>query len=377
MEPKEKEVALWWRRGVRGRAGLTTASGEPLLVLEPGRPAAAGPDFQGAVIHLRGQPQRGDVEVHRRASGWLAHRHHQDPRYNGVVLQAVLLADRPTVPRQDGREVQVVGLGGGETVPGCASGLRPEAVALALERWGEERFQLRALALGGGMAPDAPGQVLYRALMEALGYPANRQAFLRLAMRLPLQALEAETQAIEPLLLSAAPGLPWQGSGWRPANHPYRRLRGMARLLVRYRGEGLLRGMMGLVRRARSAGEVEAGLVVAEERPALIGQARAGEMAVNGLLPFAAAYGSEEQALSLFRCYPPLEENSLTRHMRELLGIGPGVGRSARAQQGLLHLYRTACSQGACPRCPLGLGPDAFSSGGTSLVKEVPPATPS
>ena len=48
-----------------------------------------GPDFQGAALLLGDQLRRGDVELHRLASEWFAHGHHQDPAYSGVILHVV------------------------------------------------------------------------------------------------------------------------------------------------------------------------------------------------------------------------------------------------------------------------------------------------
>jgi hypothetical protein len=56
----------------------------------------AGPDFQQAVITIaNGERCRGDIEIHRHASGWTAHQHHRDVRYNGVILHVCLWNDRP------------------------------------------------------------------------------------------------------------------------------------------------------------------------------------------------------------------------------------------------------------------------------------------
>ncbi|PON11518.1 hypothetical protein C2W62_44400, partial [Candidatus Entotheonella serta] len=73
----------------------------------------AGPDFLQAVLEFdSGERQRGDVEVHRLASGWTAHQHHVDPRYNRVILHVVLQNDRShhEVERADGQVIPQVAL---------------------------------------------------------------------------------------------------------------------------------------------------------------------------------------------------------------------------------------------------------------------------
>ena len=76
-------------------------------------------------------------------------------------------------------------------------------------------------------------------------------------------------------------------------------------------------------------------------------------MAVNVLLPFCSAWGSAtgdrqlpRVALALYRRWPALPENEITREVRARL-YGPGPVRespqrtmSARRQQGMIHLYR-------------------------------------
>ena len=94
----------------------------------------------------------------------------------------------------------------------------------------------------------------------------------------------------------------------------------------------------------------------------LIGQGRAKEMVVNVLLPFSFAWGVrtsqaglKDHAIELYRNYPQLEENQVTRRMRRQLFCqgGLGVVNSAQRQQGLIHLYRIFCLEGKCHGCPL------------------------
>ena len=59
---------------------------------------------------------------------------------------------------------------------------------------------------------------------------------------------------------------------------------------------------------------------------ALLGNSKAGEIAVNVILPFAFSWGESaneaklmENAIDLYRNYPRLAENCLTRHMTKQL----------------------------------------------------------
>jgi len=174
----------------------------------------------------------------------------------------------------------------------------------------------------------------------------------------------------------------WRFFKVRPGNLPVRRIAAMSHLLLRYRGEGIMAGLIGGPGEAAidtGCHEMERALLVTAGShkglygdsgqvdgsifPALLGRGRAADIVVNVLLPFAVALGQAgshpelaEQALEIYRNYPVLTENTLERHMRKQLGINRYLVNSARRQQGLLHIYKTLCSQGKCRECPIGRG---------------------
>ena len=76
-------------------AALVTCHGVPVRVLHPGRRGRGpGPDFRDALVAApSGGVLRGDVELHLRASDFLAHGHHRDERYDGLVLHVVFEDD--------------------------------------------------------------------------------------------------------------------------------------------------------------------------------------------------------------------------------------------------------------------------------------------
>jgi hypothetical protein len=124
-----------------------------------------------------------------------------------------------------------------------------------------------------------------------------------------------------------------------------------------------------MVRRAASGGvtEMRAALVARATATgrALIGADRAGEIAVNVVLPYLHAWGRLHHrpdvagaALRVYRDWPPLQTNEITREMEaqlaarrtrtlpdSLMGASvpesrpPLFGRTARHQQGMLHMY--------------------------------------
>ena len=76
------------------KKGLWTVDHKRLLVRHPGQwNVDTGPDFKAAKLELEGNPLLGDVEIHAKPSDWYTHEHHLNPRYNSVVLHAVLWED--------------------------------------------------------------------------------------------------------------------------------------------------------------------------------------------------------------------------------------------------------------------------------------------
>lgn len=379
-------------------------------MIHPGRAnSEGGPDFHHAIIDIKGSGLlRGDVEIHIMSSQWRIHGHHRDPGYDGVILHVVMWHDkeRPTV-LQSGKTVPVLPLSpylelpaeGMERFPSLLAEhdepchdlrarLSDGAIGELLDKAGEERFRSKAAFFQEELAIKEGDQVLYEGLMRALGYSKNKEPFEELARRLPLRALKGMAQGETPqrrgpllqrALLEAAglfsPSLglikpmreaEWHLSGVRPWNRPQLRIAGAAYLLARYLERGLVEGVLQLVGEAdpgRGHERLEQGVITTGLMGTLIGRGRAREIVVNVLLPFSFAWAGRaaqgelsNHGLELYRNYPRLEENQITREMsRQLFGEeGSEVVRSAQRQQGLIHLYKSLCLEGRCPQCPLG-----------------------
>jgi len=390
-EPRgEAAVARLWSRAHTLSHGLRTEQGQPFRVVYPGRPGGpAGPDFVDSVIETAGGERiTGDVELHVDAPDWYRHGHHGDPAYNGVILHVVLrTGGRGTSTHQSGTSMPIVRLQGPTGDTGGGQGLLLASLRSAtnaeieerLDRAGEMRFQAKSGGFAMELRNGDADQVLYAALLEGLGYAANRRPFRLLAGAVPyarLAALRGEPAAtrllaVKAMLLHAAGMLDkappeerpaissllrrlplrrpvrqgeWTTSGVRPANHPARRILGAARILDSLLDPGPSTSIAGQVR----PGDARGLLSVLEARP-FVGTGRARELAANVALPFAHAYAGtrgdvemEAASLEMFGRLPALQENSVTREMRRLLAdagksIRPG---GARRQQGLIHLYK-------------------------------------
>ena len=452
--PESLLARLWKERASREKS-FRAGDGQRFRVIYPGRVGTTGgPDFRDAVLEQEGLGLvRGDVEVHVRQRDWEAHGHGNDPRYNGVVLHVVGATDGTTTTLHNGPRVPVVSMvhllegraaDGGES--SLWSLLKPHGylppsnvhdMGTLLDSAGDTWFLEKSSAFLAWVTSEDPQQVLYSALMEALGYSRNTHAFLGLAYTVPYQLLkeavlespaDERVATIQRLLLNASgllpspqpsaeriyarrpkdPTRPKRQAGWhlfrvRPQNHPRLRIMAFAYVLEpflpsaeKHEGgipawtrRGLLEGMTGLVRgcsksaRARdrwSSLERElmgtylslpwgSGDGERQEGRTPIGRGRARDMAVNCVLPLLNSYARlkgdaalEAISSDLFRLCPRLQENEITREMRQQLFPhveSPGaahprrqhggnqrqeVACNARRQQGLLHLHRLIVS---------------------------------
>jgi hypothetical protein len=383
----------------------------------------------------------GDIELHLLASDFRRHGHDRDPAYNRVVLHLVYRADDgASTALLGGRRAPVVALEPWlaaraaqieamlqqpalwrEPCQTAIERLGNEAVAETLARLGENRLRTKA----AGVVHRAPAVALYESLLRTLGHGPQQGAWLELSRRLPaaaiarIAALEPDEAAatLEALLLAAAGLLPavemafalssrgkepgntssylvaawqcWRNYGApapypitvagprRPANHPARRLAGLARLLSG--------GPEALLARARAALLTERSPALAlldlltveadglwRERSlpwqpdstpagALIGRGKALELAINAILPVLLAEAERENlpllsmaVLRAFHALPSPAAYGRTAHLTRALRSDDGsLIRGADRSQGALQLYGHYCTQGGCGRCPL------------------------
>jgi hypothetical protein len=300
-------------------------------------------------------------------------------------------------------------------------------VGKILDAAGQERFWAKANDFQNKLSLIGSGQSLYRGIMAALGYTKNKHPMMELACRMSLIQLEEAVSGLtsdyeclvqyQALLMGMAGLLPsqrskkyiasrqddawvekleeaWTLSGeeatmsdndWhifkvRPCNHPTRRIAAMSYMLLRYREEGMLFGLMnrlgmslpnsdcrGLEQSLLVAAggywgkNLDFGLPIRGSVPALLGRGRTADIVINVLLPFATAWGYQSsrpdfgrKIFELYCHYPALATNTLESHMMHQLGISRYLVNSAQRQQGLIHIYNTFCSQGKCHSCPLG-----------------------
>ncbi len=387
----EKTLQDAWRRSAARAISLKASDGHWYRVLYAGRWGGSyGPDFVDAVLERSdGTRVTGHVEIHVRRDGWRAHGHHKDPRYNGVTFHAFLenTGEADTMSA-DNRAVKELRLGpllghrsrvesspAAPTVPDIPVAA-PLPLPMDLSTAGEERFAARVSGAALAMRHEGVDQALYSAVLECMGFPRNKRQFRELARRLPWSVLTSWSAAgdvpgVEALLLWAGglgsrPGgagrlngksPAWTRPAGRPDNAPDRRIRGAARLAARWtEAGGPARAMTDILLSAKSPRNVTRAFEAPGEDGgrSLIGRGRAAEIVVNAVLPGLCAAARlhedrklESAALDLYRNFPALPENSITREARLIFSFESQKRASdygAREQQGLIYLYRSQTS---------------------------------
>jgi len=277
---------------------------------------------------------------------------------------------------------------------------------------GTDRLKLRAAERLRVMIANGTTKAFLSAVAEQLGVPDNRETFRTLAERLREYGETELTAHFEALAWGESGLLPdpaadkrltgdgralvsalWNewwplrkngGAGLafkrtcRPLNSPERRLAMLGAV-----GRTFLPDPCGQLAGILKCGSAELVLETLMERlsggeafwdahtsfrsaelkhhAALFGRPRVESLLADVILPVLAAYAKlvrddalEARLFELFRTLPPLQSNQVERRMRSLCLPGrKNAVKSAAAQQGLIHLYKTHCAAqsfdcGAC-----------------------------
>jgi Protein of unknown function (DUF2851) len=197
----------------------------------------------------------------------------------------------------------------------------------------------------------------------------------------PTDALPASDYVVEAWELWRRHGAPAPRSidslsGQRPANHPARRLAGLARLIAGGCDDLLARARGALLSEGAPAALLALLTVEAQDAwadrltpwgpllgsaPALIGRGKALELALNAVLPMLLAEAERDHrellagaALRCFHALPTPQPYGRTAHLQRALSQGGNsLIRGADRSQGALYLWRQYCTRGGCGRCPL------------------------
>lgn len=230
------------------------------------RNSGDGPDFKKAEIRIGGLRFYGDVELHLRPEDWNRHGHHNDRRYNQVVLHVVLsgeekevvLADDTPVPclmlqpYMPARLDDVLNYAAAKPDMVCSGMLHhlsPRVIEKQIDRVHRSYFEYRTEHLMKYFDPALPPyrawkNMLATGLCEGLGFSRNKAPMVELCSLL-LTRLKGdeepeavitrarELSGLADGLLPPAAMAPavWDFSASRPANQPPVRIAQAARLL--------------------------------------------------------------------------------------------------------------------------------------------------
>lgn len=231
-----------WKYRLYRPSDLTTTQGDTLEIIDPGlENTDAGPDFFNAKIRINGTVWAGSVEIHQKASDWLAHGHSADKAYENVILH-VVETDDGTVFRQNGEAIPQLVLPIPEQIIDNMEWLltRDSPVA-CLERlpaidpvfrlqWMDallaERLERKTddILRWLDLYQKDWNEVFYILLCRNFGFGVNSDAFERLARSLPLKCIlkqRPSVSQVEALFLGQA-GLLNDSNGNR--HHYYRLL---------------------------------------------------------------------------------------------------------------------------------------------------------
>lgn len=333
---REQELTAAW---LLGRVPASVFA--PWRLLRAGRAGRGpGPDVREAAFALPGGTVlAGDVEVHLRASDFVAHGHRDDPAYAGVVLHLAWVDDRggaagggqalagghvartvEVAPALGGRAERLRGLlrlgpSGAEPCRHAVAG--DNARAALLRREGERRLAERAWR-AGELATRLGWDEAWATLLDrALARSAGRRC---------------EPEAVHREIAGGVTA----GLGGDP-------LRGLAALTATRTPHALIEAL----RAPTLSGH-------------LLGAARAGEVGWNAALPLlaalAAAYGDvglARDVAALVAAWPAPRPYGRTLALADALELRP---RRAVEAQGLLHVQELWCKRGGCGVCPLSPG---------------------
>jgi len=176
----------------------------------------------------------------------------------------------------------------------------------------------------------------------------------------------------------AMPDSAWHLFKVRPNNSPVRRLIAMSYLILRNKERGILEEVINMIKEIplSKGQQLEESLLVTSQgywlspfdsdpgsmvkNQGLLGRNRAADIVVNVLLPFTFAWGKltshpelKQKSFDLYHSYPRLAVNTVERHMSNQLKLSSNLVNSAQRQQGLIHIYKTLCTQGKCRCCPI------------------------
>lgn len=216
----ERLVQAIWHEQLIHADQLRTVTGKNVKVLDPGQwNGERGPDFRSADLEIAGERLRGDVEIHVHASDWQKHNHQSDFEYNRVILHVVLHIDDgakcdvlhngqklerlelmpvlnpdlDTIRRSLSGEDFLYAERSEDASATChhrVAGVDEELLREFFAEAGRQRLESKIARFAAQRAGESLDQVLYQAIMTAMGYKGGKTLFFLLAKRTPVEELK-------------------------------------------------------------------------------------------------------------------------------------------------------------------------------------------
>lgn len=221
---KEEVLQYIWKHHLY-KVPLVTTDGESVEVINPGmQNLQAGPDFFNATVRIGNLTWVGNVELHVKSSDWKRHNHHNDGRYDNVIMHVVADADE-IVLRQNGEVIPQVVLKISDKASEVAQELASSKTDIRCSKYWKteflsdirlkyssllfERMERRADILLQNISnmKTSWDEMLYILICRTMGGNVNQQPFETLAQRVNLDVIGKKADEefkIEALLFGAA-----------------------------------------------------------------------------------------------------------------------------------------------------------------------------
>ena len=373
--PYSEDILQWiWNALLFKTNGLTTQRGEPLSILDKGElNLTDGPDFLNASVRIGKIVWNGAIELHLNSKGWYQHGHHEDPKYNNVVLHVVVEDNPVDVQRQGGGSPETLNLLpflNGELrsfIPRvyqssklpCISGLSfisKEAFKQQVEKAHLEYLEKKVNDFLHFYNPELlPSQAWKNALIlsvfDGLGISYNRAQMVKVGEWFINQEPKREEELIAGALSYAGfydgeSEIHWNYKAVRPHNHPRKRVEQGIRLgliiqgtdfgdFLNSRGKALWKAW---VAKAKIANTVREEILY-------------GTVYLPALYALGSLFGANSLSKSVFEEWRNLSSPVPEQLLKKFYSI-PGIDhKTVGSKLGAVHQLKAYCNSRRCHEC--------------------------
>lgn len=203
----EEFVQYIWENKLFFTESLKTTYGNALEIVSVGKKNTdSGPDFFNAKIKIDETIWAGNIEIHKKSSDWLLHKHNTDKAYDNVILHVVEINDQQ-VKRVNGEKIETLiinypeklktnyqNLLNAKTWIACQNQFHkidPVILQLGFNRLMIERLEDKTGEILERLQQNKNNwdETFYQILARSFGFKVNAVPFELLAKSVPLQTL--------------------------------------------------------------------------------------------------------------------------------------------------------------------------------------------